>query len=216
MAVSVLPFVPEASTSEAHPQSGKAAIILDAARAVFVRHGYGAASMDAIARHAGVSKATLYAHFTGKDELFAEMVRTHCRAVAIESAAISLDTNDLRQGLIGFGRRFLALITSPDSIAIHRVVVAESQRFPELGRLFHDAGPSRVRASLTRYLEDANRAGLLRIANISLAAGQFVGMLKNDVYTHTLLGLASNPSDAGLEEVIAAAVDVLLRGYAPS
>ena len=56
--------------SQVAPMNAKAVAIMQAAKALFLEHGFGAVSMDQIARQAGVSKATVYAHFTSKEKLF--------------------------------------------------------------------------------------------------------------------------------------------------
>ena len=75
--VAAEPFSPAAGR---RPE--KAEAILDAASQLFREHGYGAVSMDQIAREAGVSKATVYAHFVSKDQLFAAMIHNACRVYA--------------------------------------------------------------------------------------------------------------------------------------
>src|SRR5258708_20371451 len=73
--------------------------ILAAARTLFLKLGYGETSMDAIARHAAVSKATLYSHFAGKDALFAALVVTECRHLSDEIGRRALDEPDIPEAL---------------------------------------------------------------------------------------------------------------------
>src|SRR5215475_12027597 len=100
------------SLADFEPQRGKAAQILQAAAEAFMEQGYGAASMDAIARRAGVSKATLYAHFQGKEPLFAAIISELCQRIAGEVALAESDIADVRGGLIAIGQNFLERITS--------------------------------------------------------------------------------------------------------
>ena len=60
--------------ADAREPVGKAATVLRAARHAFLASGFGAVSMDAIAREAAVSKATVYAHFNSKEALFGAVV----------------------------------------------------------------------------------------------------------------------------------------------
>ena len=53
---------------------GKAEAVLAAAERAFLAGGFGAVTMDAVAREAGVSKATVYAHYGSKEELFGAVV----------------------------------------------------------------------------------------------------------------------------------------------
>src|SRR3954462_5389281 len=139
---------PEASPIEAGPiearpiearQGLKPAQILAAAKELFTSQGFGATSMDAIARTANVSKATLYAHFSGKEELFAAMVSNECRAQSRLLLAPDADDRELTEALREIGRNYVALLLSPPAVAIFRVVVAETARFPDLGRIFFES-----------------------------------------------------------------------------
>lgn len=194
--------------------SPKVAQILEAAGDIFLAHGFGAASMDAIARAAGVSKATLYAHFKGKEELFAAIVSGECQRLEGASEAPLADA-DLRQGLLQIARNFVDLLLSPKAIRAHRVVVAESQRFPELGRAFYDAGPRVALERVSEFLRLADKSGGLRIADPRIAAEQFLCMIRNHVHFEALLGITEEPDRAGLDRYIDSSVDVFMRGYAP-
>src|ERR1700752_5044903 len=92
------------------PESGKAGKILDAARRVFMADGYGAASMDAIAKVAGVSKATVYAHFAGKDRLFAAIAAEQCRGHSAIPALEDVERSTPEQALRALGRNFADLV----------------------------------------------------------------------------------------------------------
>src|SRR5690349_23704954 len=96
---------------------GKAALVLRGARRAFLAGGFGAVSMDTIAREAGVSKATVYAHFGSKEELFGAVIGRECEQRFAGLSAGELDPRDLRDSLTVLGRRFLELVLSPDAIA---------------------------------------------------------------------------------------------------
>src|SRR5262249_2203250 len=127
------------------PPSGKAESILSAAKRAFLAAGFGAVSMDAIAREAGVSKATVYAHFAGREELVAAVIGRECEHYFARFSAGELDPRDVGASLRVLGRRFLELLLSPDAIALYRIILAEVTRFPGLGEVFWRAGPERQR-----------------------------------------------------------------------
>jgi TetR/AcrR family transcriptional regulator, mexJK operon transcriptional repressor len=195
--------------------SPKAEQVLQAASSVFREQGYGSASMDAIARRAGVSKATLYAHFAGKDELFAAIVGAECRSHSQTLAAPDIDRLDVRQTLSAIGRNFLELVLSAKARAIYRIVMAEAPRFPELGRAFYASGPAVVLARLADYLGAADARGALRVEDPRLAAEQFIGMLMGPLHMRHLLGLTAEFGDRDPEQVVGAAVTTFLAAYAP-
>src|SRR5690348_8798109 len=93
--------------------NGKAESILAAAKRAFLASGFGAVSMDAIARDAGVSKATVYARFGNKEDLFGAVIGRECERYFASFSAGELDPGDVRKSLRVLGRRFLELVLSP-------------------------------------------------------------------------------------------------------
>lgn len=199
----------------AFPAGSKPAQILEAASELFLRDGFGAVSMDAVAREAGVSKATLYAYFESKDRLFSALVKLECARLFGEGVDHGLDGLPPAEGLTLIARRFVGLLMSPKAVAGHRIVVAEAARFPELARTFYEAGPGPTIAKVAGYLDKLNAAGSLNAPNTALAAEQFLGMLKSHLHLRLLLGMQAAPSPEDLERLIAAAVQLFVRGYAP-
>ncbi len=197
------------------PPSAKAEQVLQAAGRVFREQGYGSASMDAIARAAGVSKATLYAHFAGKDQLFAAIVGAECRRHSQTLTAPDIDRLDVREALGAIGRNFLELVLSAKARAIYRIVIAEAPRFPEVGRAFYASGPAVVLARLTDYLGAADARGTLSVEDPRLAAEQFIGMLMGPLHMRHLLGLTAEFGDRDPDQVVDAAVATFLAAYAP-
>lgn len=200
---------------DAFPAGSKPAQILEAASDLFLRDGFGAVSMDAVAREAGVSKATLYAHFESKDRLFSALVKLECARLFGQGVDHGLDGLAPAEGLTLIGRRFVSLLMSPKAVAGHRIVVAEAARFPELARTFYEAGPGPTIAKVAGYLDKLNAAGLLKVPDPALAAEQFLGMLKSHLHLRLLLGMQTAPSPEDLERLITAAVHLFVRGYAP-
>ena len=190
--------------------SPKRRAILAAATGLFAARGYGAVSMDAIAREADVSKATLYAHFASKDALFATIVNVACQENILPGQDLPEGESDVEAGLLAIGRRILRFFLEEQTIAMHRLVVAESVRFPELGRAFFENGPLAVRQRLARWL---SRQTALSVPDPEVAAEQFLGMLRSGLYTRVTLGLVATPGDADLEETVVNAVNTFLRAF---
>src|SRR5215469_8920303 len=124
--------------------------------------------MDAIAREAGVSKATVYAHFAGKEELFGAVIGRQCEHYLASFTSSELDPSDVRASLTVLGRRFLELILSPDGIALHRIISGEVTRFPMLGEIFWRAGPERQRIQIEAFLRSAAASGVLSFSDTRL------------------------------------------------
>ncbi len=195
--------------------SPKAAQVLSAAKTIFLRDGYEPASMDTIAREAGVSKATLYAHFSSKERLFAAVVAAECQRHAdlleqIEAKQIPIDA-----ALRKIATWFVSFLVRPDVLAVHRIVVAESHRFPELGRAFYEAGPTTVQHRMAEFLSRAVGRGELAIPDPEIAAELFLSMVKGHLHLQAELGLPIR-DEAKREQVVRAAVDLFVSGYRPT
>lgn len=196
--------------------SPKATQVLTAASRLFMAQGYGATSMDAIAREAGVSKATLYAHFANKDRLFAAIVGANCSRFSQTLEALDLGQHDVRAALLLIGRSFLRLILSDEARAMFRIVIAEAPRSPELGQIFYASGPAIVTGRLVEFLGRAEQRGQVAVPDPVLAIKQFIGALQGPFHLRRLIGLIEQPDEASLEHAVQTAVNVFLRAYAVS
>jgi len=189
----------------------KAGRILAAAHAMFLKHGYGATSMDAIARHAGVSKATLYAHFEGKAQLFAALIVTECRRLSELIGRRAFDEPDIRSTLLSVARDFHDLMCSGEGLTMYRIVVAEAPRFPELGRVFYDSGPNVMIGHVAAILSRAADRGLLHVPDPRTASIQFISLVRGERHLLRVLDLSeASPNPAAFVE---ASVDLFLAGY---
>jgi TetR/AcrR family transcriptional regulator, mexJK operon transcriptional repressor len=202
------------SKAAARPRSRhKNAQILAAAGRLFREHGYGATSMDAVALKAGVSKATVYAHFADKHQLFAAIVaaedaeRSHSWNRTFEGAG------DLRARLSCLGRAVLDLLLAPETIATHRMVAAEAARSPEIGRAYYENGAARLLQRLEEIFATAMAAGELRRAHPRRAAEQFVGLIRGDLQLRSMLGVEAGVAKSAIDAVIRSGVDTFLRAY---
>jgi TetR/AcrR family transcriptional regulator, mexJK operon transcriptional repressor len=189
--------------------------IAEAATRLFMAQGYAAVSMDAIARAAGVSKATLYAYFASKDRLFADLLGTACSRSGAHSIEVTEGEVDLRAALTALADRALRFMLEPQSLAIYRVVVAESVRFPELGRAFYERVADSSRKNLATWLEQQMKAGRVLARDPGIAAQQFISLLRTHVHMRALLGVDPPPTEAEIEATVAAAIETFLRAYAP-
>jgi len=192
---------------------GKAALILRGARRAFLAGGFGAVSMDAIAREAGVSKATVYAHFGSKEELFGAVVADVAEERFGGFSALELDPRDIEASLKTIARRFLDLVLSPEAVAVNRIIIGELTRFPALSDVFWQAGPERNRAQIEEFLRRAVEAGSLRIDDVRLAAEQFSSLVRGEMHLRHLFGLGTSRHAAALDGAAANAVATFLRAF---
>jgi AcrR family transcriptional regulator len=196
--------------------SPKRAAIVAAAEELFTRSGYGAVSMDAIAAKAGVSKRTVYSHFPSKDVLFAAVMGSYCdQAVGLDSFQIDPEAEP-REVLSDLGVRFLSLVTAPQAVALFRTVVAEAQRFPELGKTFFSSGPQRWLATIAPYLEAQHRQGRLRVPDAQAAASNLLYMLKDPLHMRCILGVQDRVSEAEIRAHVDQSVARFLELHKPA
>ena len=188
--------------------------ILDVAYECFAAYGYGATSMSTIAAQLGGSKGTLYNYFKSKEELFDAFVRRACSRLRDSLEAAPSD-GELRDRLVHMARDFLDHLLSPEAIAIHRVVVGEGERFPELARLFYEAGPRTGIARTAELIKGMMDQGLLRAADPVLAAHQFKDLALSGLFHLRLWGVIGDPTPEERSARAEIAVDTFLRAYAP-
>ncbi len=130
--------------------NAKRRAILRAAKAIFLKSGFGGATMDAVAARAAVSKMTVYRHFEDKEELFAGVITELCERI-VEGNIEKLFEKTPEQALRGFARKMVSILFAPETVELHRIVVAECRRFPKLGLLFYESGPEASISALAEY-----------------------------------------------------------------
>ncbi len=155
--------------------------VLAGARDVFLADGFEGASVDDIARAAGVSKATLYSYFPDKRMLFLEVARIECLIQADRAIAEIDMTATVDRVLQAAATKLVEFITSDFGQRIFRICVAESERFPALGQEFYNSGPALIRHQLVCYFQLAIQRGELLIEDMDLAADQFHALCKAGV-----------------------------------
>lgn len=189
--------------------------VLEGARTVFLRDGFEGASVDDIAREAGVSKATLYSYFPDKRLLFMEVAKSECRRQADEAMELIDDSAPVAEVLTFAAERITGFMLSEFGQRIFRICVAECDRFPGLGQEFYYSGPMLVRNRLSEYLISARSRGALEMADVTLAADQFVQLCKASIHERQIFGLGGTIGPQEVRRVIEGAVTMFLAAYGP-
>ncbi len=190
--------------------------VIDGARAVFLNAGFDGASMNDIARAAGVSKGTLYAYFDSKEQLFEALIREDREQQAERLCVFPREGGDPDALLREFGRRLVEMIMRPDTVAQVRVVIAATAKFPQLGRAFYEAGPRYGVQRLAAQLDAFAKAGALEIVDAELAARQFISLCCSDWHKQVLFGVVDTVPPSDISAAVDAAVEVFLKAYRPS
>lgn len=204
--------IQELEVGHRHDGGAKRRQIMDGARAAFLAAGFNGASMNDIARSAGVSKGTLYAYFDSKDELFDAIIRAEFELTA-ERLCVFRREGDARDMLTDFGVRLITRMTKPSLLALARVVVAAVDKFPKIGVAFYEAGPLLGANRLAGELAALEKAGALKVPDPERAAWQFVDLCQSYVYKRILFGVVDRIAPEEIEAAVVAGVDVFLKAY---
>lgn len=196
--------------------SAKRRQVMDGARAAFLDAGFDGASMNDIARAAGVSKGTLYAYFDSKERLFEALIREDKEQQAERMLSFPHDGGDPAALLREFGRRLLEMILRPEAVAQVRVVIAATARFPQLGRAFYAAGPGYGIERLTAWLAAFSKTGALNISDPEVAARQFINLCCADFHKRVLFGVITSADPETVEAGVEEAVTFFLKVYGPT
>ena len=187
--------------------------VLQGAKEVFFEHGFEGASVDEIARVAGVSKATLYSYFPNKQTMFAAVARAKYQAqadLAISEMDINMCCDDCLR--IAAHKMVFEFLTE-FSRSIFRVAVGEAARFPKLSKEFYDGGPRLVRGALMPFLQAAVDRKELVIDDLELAADQFAELCKTRLFPEYMLGIRDDFTDAEKGQIADEAVKTFLARY---
>ncbi|WP_417880542.1 TetR/AcrR family transcriptional regulator [Vibrio sp.] len=133
--------------------SPKARIVLNAAKKIFLAHGFSGATTDMIQREAGVSKSTVYAHFKNKETLFSAVVEAECTSNSSSLKTIQFIPGKIRNVLLEVAQTYLDVVLAPSGASLSRIVIAEAERFPQLGDIFYRAGPQQSIDLVSQLIE---------------------------------------------------------------
>ncbi|MEJ0010270.1 MAG: TetR/AcrR family transcriptional regulator [Alphaproteobacteria bacterium] len=186
--------------------------ILDIATRLFLEHGYGATSIEAVAQAARMSKRTFYARFDDKEALFAGVVERLVGRLRPKDPAPFFSGGSLEDILNRLARLILHAALMPDAVALHRLILAEAGRFPELARIADSQGGRHDAIEHIAALLDAHAVRPDRAAS-RIAAEQFLQLVVTTPQRRAM-GLGGTP----MNETEAAhwardAVALFLHGY---
>lgn len=206
---------PAAEDGQGALDSAKARQIIDGARKVFLADGFDGASMNDIARVAGVSKGTIYAYFPSKEALFSALVLEDRRAQAEQLGAYDDRDGPVDDVLRRMGVSLMTLMLDPAHVAQVRTIVAAASKFPEIGRVFYEAGPQFGQERLAVWLRRKVAEGALEVDDCDSAAVQFINLVQGPHFRKMLFACAAAPAPAAIARTVDEAVAMFLRMYGP-
>jgi TetR/AcrR family transcriptional repressor of mexJK operon len=206
-----------ATTEELGPRArAKRDQILFGARRVFLRDGFAAASTDAIAAEARVSKRTLYVYYSSKEELFADVMRKltienpQTRALETIEEMSPGSEGELRRDLLELAEKIVTTMMQPDYLALLRTTIADTHRFPQLGGIFRATVPERALRSFAIFVERGRERG---VVGPDIDGGTAARMFVGPLLTYAVLDglLAEGPPRPPAREKIEEIVDLYMK-----
>jgi TetR/AcrR family transcriptional regulator, mexJK operon transcriptional repressor len=190
--------------------------LIAAATRVFLRDGYESASIDKVAREAGISTRTIYDRFRNKADLLVSVItRLVDRDMATVFATAELDRLEIRQALLTIGETITGRACDPEAAALFRIVCTEARRFPELAEKMRASTKIRVVNAIATYFRGQIQRGNLSLADPERSAALFMQMACAQLHECLLFGspeeIAKLDFTAHLEHV----VRIFLNGAAP-
>lgn len=190
--------------------------ILDAATTVFCRDGFASASIETIAAEAGVSRQTIYNHYSDKEKLFTAVVKDMTERANVllfaTLAAFPERPADLAAELVDFATKLASnCLCNRDCIILRKLIQAEGERYPELFAPWRTLGPERAWAAIGARFAKLHHLGYLDIDDPDIAARQFQALVNADLYVGTLLG--DKPAEAQIRAAATQAVGTFLKAH---
>lgn len=198
------------------PETERRERLLAAAERVFVELGYTETNMDDIAKHAGMSKKTLYRLFETKEALFTEVVAAR-RAELADSVSVDPMSDTRRPELVlrDFLLDIVRFVLAPRQAALYRLILTEVHRAPELAQAFHQDCPGKLCTFLQEWIARQNARGILEVAEPEMASGMLFSMVIGEPQMQALMCGDQDADSSVIERRIEYAVNLFLDGARP-
>jgi AcrR family transcriptional regulator len=189
--------------------------MVEVATDLFLEFGYDGATLDMLIERTKGSRRQIYDFFGNKEGLLRAIVTERCMCLAQDVEAISLEGLAPRDMLRKIGFVAAKVILSPEGVKLFRLVVQESVRNPQLGRLMYENGVALSQEKLADYFKRETQAGRLRIEHPVEAASMFFAAIKGDLHFIALFWGHEQLTDEFLRARVERGVEVFLRGVLP-
>ncbi len=189
--------------------------VLKAAEAAFLDRGFGNASMEAVAKEAGVSKKTIYAFFATKEALFEAVMRCHIESSERPEPDINVrNAEELERALVDYLARLAQFILGPFAVRLFKASIAEADRFPEIAAAFYRQGGLRSIHQLEEWLKAQKKKGLLMLDDPFQGAKLLTSFVILEPLRAAALGVAPLPSIEDMRGRALFSAGIFLRGCA--
>lgn len=189
--------------------------LINAATRVFLREGYGLASIDKVAAEAGVSTRTIYERYKNKADLLGAVISRLVDRVSTVLATAELHRLEPRAALRVIAETITGRARDPDSAALFRIVATEAHRFPELAAKMRENNKRCVDNVVANYLRGQVERGVLTLADTDAAATLFLQMICSELHERLLFGGETAVATLDCKAHVDQVIDIFLLGAAP-
>ncbi len=189
--------------------AGKLLHLIESAEAIFLEKGFHTATMNDVAKAAGMSKKTVYQLIDSKAGLFEALMEHHEEKLVMPAIK---DDWTMHEILVQFLLRLGEFLLSPAQISLIRLIMAEYTHSNDLGRIFHQKRVNKSKTQLETWLARACAPDFCQVADVREMAAMLFGMALGEFHLSVLIGFRQVPTKAALSRRVRCAVDVFLNG----
>ena len=193
----------------------RTAALINAATRVFLREGYGLASIDKVAAEAGVSTRTIYERYKNKADLLGAVIGRLVDRMPTVLSTLDLNRLEPKAALGVIAEIITDRARDPDAVALFRIVATEAHRFPELAAKMRENNKLCVGNAVANYLRTQARRGLLNLADPDRAATLFLQMICSELHDRLLFGGEAELATFDFKSHVDHVIDLFLLGAAP-
>lgn len=175
-------------------------VMINSAEKLFLQYGFEATTLDMIIEQSGGSRSTLYSQFGGKEGIFSAVIESMIEEIFDDVVNSQPKVRTVEGTLKYIGTKFITNIITPKAVALFRLIISETPKFPELGNVFFTRGPQRSFNLLAAELAQLNLT--LSDTEIDQIAGQFLEMLKGELFIKALSYPDFQPEPQKIEQQI--------------
>ena len=196
-------------------EMARTAALINAATRVFLREGYGLASIDKVAAEAGVSTRTIYERYKNKADLLGAVIGRLVDRMSTVLSTLDLNRLEPKAALGVIAEIITDRARDPDAVALFRIVATEAHRFPELAAKMRENNKLCVGNAVANYLRTQARRGLLNLADPDRAATLFLQMICSELHDRLLFGGEAELATFDFKSHVDHVIDLFLLGAAP-
>ena len=191
----------------------KRTALLDAARALFLKFGADAFTLDQVIADARVSRATFYSNFTDRHDLLTAVFGQESERIITDEQADAYEASDVREALTRYGDGLMRFIADPDTMHFEPLILRVRQTHPEMAVALFAAGPRRAWDILERIIVAAQARGELKGVDPAQAVNDLIGLWQGSWYVEVMYGQRPVPDDQEIRRRSRHAVDLFLRAH---